>query len=88
MNQIISQNPGPFALIYKMSIYYLGENDLPIKYVFCDITTPTVPNLTCIMEMYHVVRVILSLCSWNVCYRKNRDFSALFNRPINIKIII
>lgn len=55
MNQIISQNPGPFALIYRMSINYLGENDLPIKYVFCDITTPTVPNLTCIMEMYHVL---------------------------------
>lgn len=32
-NQIISQKPGPFAFIHKMSINYLGENELSIK---CD----------------------------------------------------
>lgn len=38
-----------------MFIYYLGENDLFIIYVFCDIMILIVLNLICIMEMYYVL---------------------------------
>lgn len=73
-----------------MFIYYLGENDLFIKYVFCDIMILIVLNLICIMEIYYVLDSLFNFffCSWNVCYRKNCDFFVFFNCLINIKIVI